>query len=1151
MAIVKKLLGNSPSLESMKKSLSFIDNRLNYVLDDLNDNLEFQSNLLGVNLDKIFSNNLNDFIKFENGKYTFLSDKNSIINAKNVVLATSNDTLVTHKQVMDFLDSYVKQKNYFDTPVRKMSETSNAVSVQELLRDSKYKRETSNKLITAECVTDLKGNITDSTFINYEYFKEHFYNKGAYASTVSFIIDNNGNKDIKAFTKIEFDKVKFKEIKLDYTLAEIEGAGCKLTSFIETQKAVKPTQGIYHVMVNVLWPTENKLVVNGQESTYTPDPANDTPDIVADTLGSNIDIDGVDYQTIDGYYSNTPEDDDNEYKLGWFARNTEENKEYHVVLKSDNTSDHDLKIDWDSDKGNFIVTYASDGGETEYPTIGELLDDVNGYDSPVKVRLVDSDYTRDDDYSMEMKFDLDQYTALIEFTSDKQPLTFVGTPDGLFEISTVQKFADGVHQEGKIDCVKFSRGYKYFVKVDDTELDIDLTKEENYPNITDGTKLMTQFNALIKTSKLPLDSTIDQGELVVTGTDYNEHAITTSGASSDYQEPLPRSVTVLDDVKEIVEQGNKTKLYKNGSTLINNIKANTPICKADINQYVADGYFANKERAANIKMDIKSFQSDKELPSLEDVYYKIEEMLTLKQDLFPSTALEFITRYDLDVNAQINSPEKAKVEKWGVLTFSSNVFLDKKQLTYFKEIGLDDLQTNLLGLSDSYLSKELNTFGDYITKQDVKIYEDVKNVVNPNKVINNFYHKLTTPEISNALDPIYPTTSYEVLDKNNANKDENFIKFADVKFTNYNSLDFSAAENNYGVDKVKHTLFAIALTQQSPNALMQISYVLGKYYFDVDEIRMHMDNEYLANTVLDMSTDEAAPEPNYGLDGQSADGYVTFSDLYIREYKPVLKNDNSSTTAKDYFRITEDEMEYMDKLYLTMPAELVDAQGTIKISDFPILLPDEYSDFIYKDNVKNAYFPHKGFLNDKIGSGITRYNDNVWAMLIRTIHFVDTDNVAGVQNSVASLRILHDKYKKITPWEFALMLSSVKEVAKGMSTIVNGLFALYIKIYEYIKENNITPDKYLATHNQLVGLLIKNDSTAQGILPPDPFRVFLTLVGEDKFEIDPQDVKYLKKVSNGKVTSLAFQNNQYIANQTVSKNNANANGNDGSGSGNK
>lgn len=1148
MAIVRKLLETSPTLENIELSLRVIDYELLSLIDSLKEDIDFQNKLIGVSLDKIFTNNLSNLILFQGGTYTINPGYNITINAKNI---TSDDEgILTHSDILSLLKDYVTLDNVFDNPVDKAIVKTNVVSVNDLYAQSNVHQ--NGTIIKAEeCLTDMEGLIADNSFINYEYLLNEFYTTQSSSSFLSLTINNKGKSDISAFDTMVFNNCKFNEVLLNYTLEEIEGVGAKLSDFNEVQKAVAPISGIYTVMVNVLWPAENSLTINGQTSTYTPDPANDTLDIVADTLASGIDIDGLSYELDDGYYYGTPKDADGEYKLAWYAKDTAENKTYHVTVNEDNNSEHDLEINWDSDNGKLTITYASDGSDPLYPTIGEFVNDVNNYDCPIKVIFVDTaNYTTDDDYSMHPDFDLDQTTSLIKFTSDKTALNISGTPNGLFGINTVQEFVAGKHQNGDISCIRFERGHKFFIKVDNTEIDIDLTDSTTDPDITDCNSLIAKFNDLLSSSNIPFVTTYTDKTISLLGKDYSEHTITTSGATDNYSPPLPRNVTVLNDIKDMVRQNGKTILYKNGDTYLTQVNLLTPVCFSDIEFYYNEGFFANDSNIINLKINEDSYHSDNNLARMSDVYDKIESLLAINNFVFPTKELKYITNYDIVIDVTLSSTEKMQLQEWGLLSIPENKFIDKKQIGYFNQTTLKDMQLNLLGLDDIYFTKLLNNASRYLNMKTIVSYEDIKTT--SNNITKNGI-ALIERDMSKVLSPIFPVIDFNKVDNN-------ILKFIDPTYTDYESLKFDFSNN-----ALKHTLFGLTLAQQSPNTLAQLSYLISKFNFSADDVLMHIDNDYLRDTVLELNTQDNPPQPNYGLDGQKEDGSITFSDFYIREYKNNINNENSSTTAASYLLLDVDSLSLPDKLLLTIPYKTkenillnftIDKDTSYNLQS---LIHSVLDDLIYQHIVKSGYFMSDGWLKGKIGSGLTRYNDTVWALLLRTFYFVDEDTIVGVKDSLGILRILYSKFTSINAWELALFLSpatneiSIDNISPNSVIHINkigdsGLWALYFRIWEYIDRNNISQDKYQDTFNKLTGLLFKNDNTATGILPYETFEVFLSIIGIKNYS-SPLEKSILDKIikhNSTDVLSLEFKDKYYYF-SLVSSSSGSASGS-GSGS---
>ena len=1138
MATVRNLLESNPSLNSIYDSINVLKDRLIYIGSLLEEDIDFQKKLLGVNLANVFTTNLNDIIVVDNvNGYTFSSGHKIRINANNLI--SDNSDLVKHSDVINFLNNYVKYENIFTEAIPKNSTNSNVLNQAEVSALPNVYRKKESPIFIGEAKTELIGTLEDESFINFNFFKNAFFNKENSTANLSLTIKNGDNVNFDALGQALFKDTLMKEIILDYTKTEIEGAGAKLSDFIEKQKGVAPTPGVYDVMIKVLSPAENTLTINGNTYTYTPDPENDTLDDVAQNITGDIDIDGVDFDFYDGYYYATPEDGDNEYKIAWYAKDTAENKTYHVTLQKDDSSSHDLEVDWDSDKGTLTVTYPSDGSQSSPVKLGDLMDAIANTGAPIYIVIIKSDITTDTDYLQVYDTDLNQCQSLIKFTSNNGPLTISYSPSNITDVSTEQEFVEGKHQEGSVGCIRFERGYKFFIKIDDKEIDIDLTDNSNYPNIKTAHDLMDEFSSLISSNNLPFTTTLSDNNLILLASDYKEHTITTSGASDDYAAPLPRTVTVVNDLQDLVRQGeNGVILYKGAATSLSKVSLTTPMTPKDIQLYTNLGVFATKEQATNITINNDSYLNDKELPKMVDVLNIIDEILTINPLIFPSKKIKYICDYDMIIDAKLDFPAVEKIGKWRILTESKNEFVSKRQLSPFMEISLSDLQKDLMGLNDDYLSNEIKTISPYIENDRINTLNDLKNTPNKNgslSKVNTF--KLIPTNLAEAYVPVYPVLPDNIIRGGLKNSIEKFLDIRTYDY-NLNYYDYDDDEDFSSDERLKHTLFSLVLTQQSPNALMQLSYLLGKYEFTTNDILLHIDNSFLRNTVLDLNTPEATPEPSYGLDGQDAEGTISYSDLYIRQYKNAIINMNSSTKAADYIKIDINSLATPEKLMMCfpMPFAFWDSSNSALVytNDKYILGGSFYwnsgeerqhtvfDDLTYKDNVIHGLFPVNEFLTNKIGSGLTKYKDTVWNLLIKSIHFIDDSTIAGVQDSLSTIRMLYAKYTVITDWELAYFLAGnwggTEFVQSGttpgaifnsnLQTQESALVVLCLKVWEYIKVNNVASDKYIDTFNALVGLLFKNDSSATGILPADVFNAFLGTIGAADYSLDQADVAH-------------------------------------------
>ena len=1118
MTPIKKLLNADLSVGSLEIALKQIEEKLSNIISKLNESIDFQTKLLGANLNRVFTYNFQDFIIYQDGKYVINPLFKAKIEAANII--NDNNEIAKHSDVALVLQNFVKKENNLLVPLKKNSPLSNALSVNEANNNPlSLKKGTYQKLLVNDLKTDIKGEVNDYTIINKKFFYDKFYTKSKLAPTLIIKVANaNNDTDMKVFDKVYFKDCKFKEIILDYTLSEIEGSGCKLSDFIQTQAPQEPTPDIDNVMVLFMSPMELTLNINGNTYSYTPDMENDTLDVVADSLASAVDIDGVSYELLDGYYSATPQDDDGEYKLGWYVIDTTSDKSYSVQLTSDNNSEHDLEVSYDEQNGKLTVTYASDGSETIYPTISELIDAVNNSDTPFRVAIADESVASpDDDYPYEMEFDLEQTTSLIQFTSNKEALDITTSPTQVFETEKIQDYASGKHQEGYVECETFRRGYKYFIKIDDNEIDVDTT-EDNNPEINSANALMQAFADIIENGDYNFEAVAVNNKLTLVSNDYASHTIETSGAI-DYQEPLPRTFRVVNDVKNFVRQGDEATLYKKEKILVDFVKRQSPITKADLDNYKNDGVFAQNDKIANLSITEDSFALNDKLPRVVDVARKVNDLISQNKGFFGFGEVKYISKYDLFINSTLNFPNKMQLEKWGILTEYEYTFVPKVQVDFLKEIPLKELQEKVFFLSDTYFTNELETLGSYLSANSIVTYKELLNTPNT----TNEYPKrfeVVKPKLSEALNPLFPYINpFNISDK----EGYDFISKAEVflspEFSDYDKLDIlnhPYIKNNPELKrKAAHTLFSLVLTQNSPNILAQLIYLLKNYRFTLDDVRYHLENKTLRDIVLDFSSDDdAIPEMTYGLDGQFTDGTITFSNLYIREYKSAIRKENVSTTAKDYLIADFNNAPLPEKLFICLPASIdysvsdLTLEKTLKLDDLRV--HSIYDDMIYKDILKTAYFPVNGdFFNEKVGSGLTIYGDTIWGLLIRAIHFKDTDTIIDVGDAWSTLKILYSKFTSITDWELALFLSpAVRKINPKDRVIVtehSALLTLCSKIYTYLKANNVASDDYESTFNKLVGLLFKNDNSATGILPYEIFKAFLSLIGEADYSVDSQN----------------------------------------------
>ena len=1068
---VDKILNSSPSLGALNQAVDLLERKIDALVVDMQKDISFINKLLGENLDKVFGLSIPGFVDYSNSEYT-LENKDFIINVK-AITANNNPDVATYKQIEDFLDAYLQNENLFESEVEKNNLLTNAMSVSEIATN-KNAISKNTDIYVKDCLLDMKGKIDEQTCINQNYFINNFYTKRMNQEKINFSI--SGEQGINEFETITINNTTFKELLLDYTLKELEGSGCKLSDFEQTQAAVEPTSGVYEIYVNVMAPQAMTLTVNGQNFSYTPSMDDDTPDVVADTLGGDIEsIDGVTHDIDTGYYSATPKDDDNEYKLSWYAKDTSDGKSYHVTLQEDNSSEHDLEVSWDSDKGTLTVTYASDGSDPEYPTIGELIDAVANANTPITAVLVDPNYTTDDDYPYDLDFDLDQYDSKLILTSTKQSLDISTPQPSFFGINTQQEYVDGKHQAGDVEVETFRRGYKYYIKVDNEEIDVDTT-DDNNPDVTNANSLVKKFVTLLSNdSKVPFEVTSNSNKVSFVSKDYNSHTITTSGAI-DYNPPKPRTVSVKNDLKSFVIQGEEVFITKDAATDLSKINTQTPIAKQDIANLNNNNFFASDSVASNIFLSDASFNLSQDLIKMNDIYDVIEEMEAINPNMFPKGTFTYISIYDMELNCDINIPDSYKVERYFILQAPDNSFIPKEQIDFFEYLDLKNLQENFLGLGDESFSAEIDIFGSFFKKEEVLSLKKLRSTKRPS-VLESPFSKENISEPHKVLTTLIPGGSTEELKK-------------------YNEI-------------------APILIRNDGNMLSELIAVLDKYKYNPDDIRWTLEYDVMRNVVLEMDTDDSVPSTDDGLTGASADGEVGFKDLYIREYKKIYKNEYESTNLSEYFKFDINKLSDLAKAVIILGAQKIQEKANLSFAEFtdeaPILpratdlfIFNPYDFLIYKDIVRTGYFPANiDAFASKVGNGRIYNGDTIWNLLIKAITFKDESTVSYVGDSWSTLKILFNKFKTRTSWEVAFMLgqdiSLFKKVSStskeyNIKTQISALDVLFSKIYAYIKENNISSDKYEDTFNKLVGLLFVNDNTATNILPYTLFGCFVDYI---------------------------------------------------------
>jgi len=1121
MTNVELLLSGNYTLDELKLALSDAVNQYDKIFTLLTNENNIKNNLLGVTLNKVFTNNIDGYLKQISGdllgvEYELQSD---VFKIKCNNLVSEDDSIKKYSDFYDFLEvNFLKKSKTWDKIQEKNSFNTNALSVREIIQQEKINtlsKATETLTVTSGTVSYVK--FEDNSILNVKAFKDVFYHKD---ESIDYMFLTLNNLD-----GLFLDNSTFKEIKLNLTDSEITGSGCKISNFTETQAAQDAQNAIVEIYVKYLLPEQtNTLDVNGTAYSYTPT-TDDTPDIVADTLGSNITegIDGVSYATEAGYYSAAPIDDDNEVKLAWYYPTTETGLTINVSLTEDNSSEHDLEVNWDEENYTLEVVYASDGSDTIFPTIGEILDAVNNSSSPIKVELVNSSYTVDDDYPYEMDFTLEQTDSKLILTSEKTDLTVTGAPTDLFNISKIQSYADGKHQSGSIEVVKFRRGYVYYIKVDDTQYTIDTTNENN-PDVNNEVALASKFVELINAGTLGT-ATNSSNKILLTLKDYTEHTISTSG-EQDYVEPVSRNALVKYDVRNYAFQGTNLKLYKPQNS-INTL--NSPISLKESEDIMNTGiiFTSNAISDVRLKFDKENYKYySKDDDDISTLYESVDEIINLtliNKNLLLQKKLEYISIYDSVIDADFYFQNASIVEKYGIFTAPKNQFIPSIQLKYFDEISLDDVQKTFLGMSDTHYSTMQNTFSNYMQEENIYTLHDLLTKQNINN-IGPYVFKET--DLKEVFKPYYGMLNvkefnfktYGKITLNDLSKKPELIKL----FKNDTLLDNNNNEIQIDEYVLKHALMDLFLAQNAPNMLEQITVLLEVFFFDLNDVIIHLYSDTFRDVVLELDTPESAPAMDYGLDGTPEEAVVSFSTLYIRQYKTEI----NKTLDLDLNKITTQEYKNMsiNEKALTLRILPAAIKATLKYDSGSkeVVLPlatskhkiietiSIYDDMLLIDVVRNGYFATLGgFLSNRCTSGVSlKYKDTVWNALIKTFFIKDKDNIIGVQDSVSQIKILYDRFNGVDPWDFAALLGPTNNIYSSESALIN----LFIRIYESIKRNNIASSDYQDYFNGCIGTIFMNDDTATDILPYELFHMFLCSIGvmNDITEGDVLDIDLSK-----------------------------------------
>ena len=1189
MTNAELLLNGDYSVSDIKSALQLIISEYNTMLSKIIKKQNVKELILGDNLDKIFSRQIEGNIELTTesllGNEYKLLNKEFSISANNFI--TEDEDIISYSYIRETLESnFVKKDMLFDEKQVKENVSTNAISVNDLdiLNGIDVISKSATEINVNKASIEYVDLSNDLSIISVDLFNNLYYTKNKVFRNIKLSISN--------LNSLIVHNSSFKEILLDYTLDDVVGAGVKITDFIEKDAAVEPTPAIVNVMVNVLYPdNENTLTINGNNYSYTPS-VDDTPDIVADSIGGEIDIDGVSYELAPGYYSGNPEDDDGEHKLGWYLPDTTDGLSPSVSLQSDNSSEHDIEVDWDDEEKTLVVTYASDGSDTLYPTIGELIDAVQE-NSPVKVVITDPSYTTDDDYPYEMDFDLEQTDSLLTITSTNVDINVDNSsPDGVFEVNKIQDYHDGIHQSGDITVVQFRRGYNFYIKIDDTEYSIDTTDDSN-PDITNSLELVSKFVDLINEDGIAVANSSND-TITLISKDYTEHEVTTSG-EIDYKAPLTREVYIKYDLRNYLEQGSESVLYKDGI----NLTSKSPLTNKELSILVDNGIFFNNNHIADpkLKKDNTSYKytstSDDGVSTLFESVAEIKSMYEFDKNIFMSKKLEYITINDLFINANINFPDESEVDKYKIITAPKTEIISSKQIKYFYEMSLETVEKVFLSFDDKYYSIMLNTFSNYLNNESIASLNDIYEKPNTN---NKAYFMFSSQKAEHIFTSIYGFIGnkiyyrYTELDKLKRTLFVEYIKSNTAFFLNkekkvayafYKNIDKAIVETISGVSEltvktvndllktpdeihnlkdsiliaegdtesnikeivlqnnvnqddddesvdntvyeyykeniynneyfIKHMLMSVILEHNAPNVLEQLINLLDTFFFDINDVSIHLSNEFFRDVVMEMDIDDPDPEMTYGLDGTPESTAVTFADLYIRQYKPYLKQ----TTSTDMSTYVTDEYKNMsieEKVIALrlVPTNIDNRVYPICVTKNPIVEDGNMFDsMLYRDIVVSGYFGNNVslFLNKSLSGVSDEYMDTIWNALIKTIFIKDEDNIIGVKDSTSIIKIIYDRFTNTDKYLFAALLGSYRDsefwnnVDNVVSTMWNNetnesaLLNLFIRIYEALKRNNIADSDYEEYFNKYVGAIFVDDIDATDILPYDLFEYFISACG--------------------------------------------------------
>jgi len=1094
MTNVQILLNQNPTELDLYNAVRYLIEDYDRLFKKLNEDIDFKNLLLGEKVDKIYSKVMEQQIevaqKDSDAEYNILN-QNLIL--ETMALTTNNKNIVTNKEIVDYLKTKYIQENeivsYKDIQNKNFM-LNNLISVEELgyLGDKKVLKKDSDKTYFIEELSIENSYKIPNSILNVDGFKEYFYNNRETTSNINI-------ETTEEFEKIIVSNSSFNDVILDYTEEEIKGSGSKMSNFIETQSASEAKKQIVNIELKYANPLKDNIIsFNDKNFIYTPS-EDDTTDVILSNLKDKIKEteDYVEFNTDYSYYTKTPKSDDGDIPFAWFVKDKEEDKEYDVVIQTDDEGEHDIIVDWEDNTLTF--TYANDeNGDPIEATVQEILDNVNGYEEcPINVELVDDSYSNEDEIGFEMEFSLERNINVLQLILSNKENTLSYSPKNIALISELQSYQEGKHQKGNIDIVSFKRGYDYYIKINDNTINIS-TKDDDNSSVVDGHSLALKFSELLE-EEGSFSSNVNKSSVLMVSKDYNQYTIETSG-EQDYNKPIERDVVIKYDLGKYVEQGENTYLFKPFDFL--NLTQNSPLTLKELNTLKDTGVILNSDNISECRMvDTNGYpvyysKEENDVVTLFEATVELKNiLLASKEAVAIDTSGDFVSVYDTFVDCNLNFPISAMVKKNALFANYKNQMLPSAQVEIFMEENIKYVEKELLGKTDNEYTNMLKTFSNYIIENNISSMFDIHTKPNKNR---KGYFLYKYKNINQVFEPFYGWGDEKILN--------------DSEYRLHPETIETLKLNN----PTKHALLDICLGQNAPNLLEQIAFIINNHYFSETDVAIHLGSNLFKDIVLDWDTEEEQDKTNYGLDGSAEQELVTFDKLYIRQYKPSLKK-SSSNSMNDYINTSFNEQNETEKMFalglLNMYHTEKDKIEVDIIPYEPLIVGESiYNDLLYQSILTAGYFPKNAdvFINKMTHGYSHKYRDSVWNTLIQTITIKDKNNITGIKDSLSILRLLYDKFEGDKS-NFVVFLGYTSSGCQN-----TGLMNLFFKILEFFIRNNIAEDDFEKTYKSLLGNIFLNDSdTEEYVVPYLFFKYFLGKTGaKNYFGDDAIDVTISK-----------------------------------------